>query len=75
MDQSLDLLVPLANVAKNDYWVSIEALNAITFMRERASSARAQIEALPDEGTVVPKLKEYAKRLLENIRSDTLDKK
>ena len=68
--KSLDLLLPLADVNRNDYWVCVEALNAIDYLDERARPALDAISALPQEANVVPKLKEYVPRLLEKIKAD-----
>jgi uncharacterized sulfatase len=68
--KSLDLLLPLADVNKNDYWVCVEALNAIDYFDQRAHPALHAINALPQEANVVPKLKEYMPRLLEKVKAD-----
>ena len=68
--KSLDLLLSLADVTKNDYWVCVEALNAIDYLNQRARPALAAINALPDQANVVQKLKEYVPRLLEKIKAD-----
>jgi arylsulfatase A-like enzyme len=68
--KSLDLLVDLSDVSKNGYWVCVEALNAIDSLGQRSRSIRAQIEKLPTQANIVPKLKEYVPRLLENFKAD-----
>jgi hypothetical protein len=38
--RALDVLLPLADVNKNDYWVCVEALNAIDYLDDRATGTR-----------------------------------
>ncbi len=68
--KSLDLLLPLADVHKNEYWVCVEALNAIDYFDERARPALDTIHALPERANVVQKLREYVPELLKKIKAD-----
>lgn len=68
--KSLDLLLRLANVNNNDYWVCVEALNAIDYLDQRAQPVLGAIDVLPEQANVVQKLKEYVPRLLEKIKAD-----
>jgi uncharacterized sulfatase len=67
---ALDVLLPLADVSKGNYWASVEALNAITFLGPKALSAAAQIKALPSAAQVPQRVREYVPRLLEKLQSD-----
>jgi uncharacterized sulfatase len=70
--RSLDLLVGLADARNNDYWVCLEALNAIDHLTPRAAPAiRQRLRALPNQADVIPKLREYLPRLLERITAQS----
>jgi uncharacterized sulfatase len=65
--KALDVLLPLADAGRNDYFVCVEALNAIDALGPRAKPALAAIKALPTEGKVAARAKEYVPRLLERL--------
>ncbi len=64
---ALDVLLPLADAGKGNYWASVEALNAIDFLGKKAGPSLDAIKALPTEAKVPPRVKEYVPRLLEHI--------
>ncbi len=69
--KALETLMALASVEKNGVYVSMEALNAIDYMDERAAPAKARIAALPETLDSLPqKLNGYVPRLLEKILAD-----
>lgn len=63
------LLLGLSNVSTNDYWVCLEALNAVDALGARARPWRTELLQLPEKAPVEQKLKEYVVRLLESIRA------
>lgn len=69
--KALETLMALASVEKNGVYVSMEALNAIDYMDERAAPAKDRIAALPETLDSLPqKLNGYVPRLLEKILAD-----
>ena len=63
------LLLQLSDVSKNDYWVCLEALNAVEALGARAKPWRDDLLHLPEKAAVEKKLQEYVVRLLESIRA------
>jgi hypothetical protein len=63
------LLLSLSDVSRNDYWVCLEALNAMDALGVRAKPWREDLLHLPEKAPVEQKLKEYVVRLLTNIRA------
>lgn len=68
-EKALAVLRQLSDVRANEYFVCIEALNAIDALGERARSIVPSVLALPRDANVSPKLKEYLARLMERIEA------
>ena len=70
-ERALAVLMELASIEKNGVYISMEALNAIDYLDERAASAKAAIAALPSEAKGVDgRMTGYVPRLLEKILAD-----
>ena len=70
-DRALAVLMELAPADKNGIYISMEALNAIDYLDERAAPAKAAIAALPREATGYDrKFRSYIPNLLDKILAD-----
>jgi uncharacterized sulfatase len=72
-DADLSLVLPIlihhADWSKNDVFITMAALNALTALGDKAVSVKDQIKALPAKGEAPDgRLKEYVPRLLEELR-------
>ena len=71
LKRSLAGLVELAGVDKNGLYVSVQALNALDELNEKAATVKAEIKALPTSAPGIPaKLSEYVPRLIEKTLAD-----
>jgi len=71
LKRSLDALVELAPMDRNGVYVSIQALNALDELDEKAASVKAEIKTLPTSALGVPqKLSEYVPRLIQKTLVD-----
>ena len=69
--RALDVLVELAPTDKTNIFISMEALNAIDYMDDRAASAKATVAAMPDsDDRVDRKFRAYLPNLLKKIADD-----
>ncbi|MCB9386086.1 MAG: sulfatase-like hydrolase/transferase [Bryobacterales bacterium] len=70
-ERALAVLMQLAPMDKNSIYVSMEALNAIDYMDERAASAKAAIAALPRKADGYDrKFSAYVPNVIDKILSD-----
>jgi uncharacterized sulfatase len=70
-ERALAVLMEIAPIDKYGIYASMEALNAIDYMDERAASAKAAIAALPREATGYDrKFSAYVPNLLDKILAD-----
>ncbi|MBI1353297.1 MAG: sulfatase-like hydrolase/transferase [Acidobacteria bacterium] len=71
---ALETLMQLASVEKNGLYVSLEALNAIDYMDQRAAPAKDRIAALPKVSTSGPGVKGrmggYVGNVIDKILAD-----
>jgi uncharacterized sulfatase len=69
--QALPVLLQSADLARNDLYVVVPALNALDELGARAASQRAALAALPKTNPAVDRrMADYAERLLEKILAD-----
>ncbi len=70
LDRARALLIQHADWSKNDVFTVMAALNALTAIGDKATPLAAAIKALPSSGPASDKrFKEYAPRLLEELRA------
>jgi len=68
---ALETLMDLASIEENGVFVSMEALNAIDYMDERAAPAKDRIAALPREAEGVnSRMRGYVPNLIDKILAD-----
>jgi arylsulfatase A-like enzyme len=68
---ALPVLVGLADIQKNNYWVSVEALNAIDKLEKKAASMKDAIKSLTARKQGTPqRTAEYVPRLLERLNGE-----
>ena len=68
---ALETLLPLSSLETNSVYVTMEALNAIDYMDERAAPAKERIAALPRESDkFASKLRSYTPALIDKILAD-----
>jgi arylsulfatase A-like enzyme len=71
LKKALPVLVSLASPAKNGVFVSIPALNAIDALGAKAASVKAEVKAMPSQGTSPnARFNSYVPRLIEKITGD-----
>ncbi len=68
---ALETLMEMASIVDNGVFVSMEALNAIDYMDERAAAAKDRIAALPREAEGVnSRMRGYVPNLIDKILAD-----
>ncbi len=68
---ALETLMEMASIEDNGVFVSMEALNAIDYMDERAAAAKDRIAALPREAEGVnSRMRGYVPNLIDKILAD-----
>jgi len=71
LNQSLSVLIDLADLKKNGLYVAMQALNAIDALDDKAVSLKGRIAALSrTDKSINPRLTKYATRLIVKILSD-----